>query len=100
MLRRIDRIILRVPTLPSAVGYYRDVLGMKLLRQDTRAAALLMADGITEIVLRAKLPRQYWLIINDLLVTFGQNQCLPISPLCSICPLFHPCNRVGVVKSR
>jgi endonuclease III len=54
----------------------------------------------TEIVLRAKLPREYWLIINDLLVTFGQNQCLPISPLCSICPLFNACNRVGVVKSR
>jgi endonuclease-3 len=54
----------------------------------------------TEIVLRAKLPKEYWLIINDLLVTFGQNQCLPISPLCSICPLFNACNRVGVVKSR
>jgi len=54
----------------------------------------------TELVLRAKLPREYWLIINDLLVTFGQNQCLPISPLCSICPLFHLCDRSGVVKSR
>ncbi len=53
MLRRIDRIILRVPTLASAVGYYRDILGMKLLQQDSRAAALLMSDGVTEIVLRA-----------------------------------------------
>jgi catechol 2,3-dioxygenase-like lactoylglutathione lyase family enzyme len=53
VLRRIDRIILRVPALTSAAAYYRDVLGMKLLRQDARAAALLMADGITEIVLRA-----------------------------------------------
>ena len=53
MLRRIDRIILRVPALPSAVRYYTDVLGMKLLSEDNRAAAFLMADGITEIVLRA-----------------------------------------------
>jgi endonuclease-3 len=54
----------------------------------------------TESALRAKLPREYWLIINDLLVTFGQNQCAPVSPRCSTCPLFHLCDRVGVVKSR
>jgi len=55
---------------------------------------------VTEYALRAKLPRQYWLVINDLLVTFGQNQCLPVSPRCSTCPLSHLCSRVGVVKSR
>jgi endonuclease-3 len=54
----------------------------------------------TEFAMRAKLPETYWLSINDLLVTFGQNLCLPVSPRCSICPLFHLCDRVGVVKSR
>jgi len=54
----------------------------------------------TEFALRTKLPREYWLIINDLLVTFGQNQCSPVSPHCSSCPLFRFCDRVGVVKSR
>jgi endonuclease-3 len=54
----------------------------------------------TEFALRAKLPRDYWLIINDLLVTFGQNQCTPVSPRCSTCPLQHLCDRVGVTKSR
>jgi endonuclease-3 len=54
----------------------------------------------TESALRHKLPREYWADINDLLVTFGQNQCLPVSPRCSICRLFHLCDRVGVVKSR
>ncbi len=54
----------------------------------------------TEFALRAKLPLDYWLIINDLLVTFGQNQCTPISPRCSICPLLHLCDRIGVSKSR
>lgn len=54
----------------------------------------------TEQALRAKLPAEYWLIINDLLVTFGQNQCFPISPLCSTCPLITMCDKVGVKKSR
>lgn len=54
----------------------------------------------TEQVLRGKLPPEYWLIINDLLVTFGQNQCLPVSPLCSSCPLYQMCERVDVKKYR
>ncbi|WP_243373346.1 endonuclease III [Geotalea sp. SG265] len=54
----------------------------------------------TEQALRNKLPAEYWLIINDLLVTFGQNQCFPVSPVCSTCPLIGMCNRVGVKKSR
>ena len=54
----------------------------------------------TERLLRAKLPPEYWLVINDLLVTFGQNLCHPVSPRCSQCPLYHLCDRVGVVKSR
>jgi endonuclease-3 len=54
----------------------------------------------TEFALRKKLPKKYWLIINDLLVTFGQNLCTPISPRCSTCSVFHLCNRIGVGKSR
>lgn len=53
MLRRIDRIILRVPALPGAVRYYRDVLGLKLSHEDRQTAAFLLADGSAEIVLRA-----------------------------------------------
>jgi len=54
----------------------------------------------TEAVLRQKLPPEYWIIINDLLVSFGQNQCTPVSPRCSSCPLYLFCERVGVGKSR
>jgi endonuclease-3 len=54
----------------------------------------------TESALRGKLPVEYWVVINDLLVTFGQNHCHPVSPRCSTCPIFHLCERVGVVKSR
>lgn len=37
----------------------------------------------TEKALRLKLPSQYWIPINDMLVTFGQNMCTPLSPKCS-----------------
>jgi endonuclease-3 len=54
----------------------------------------------TEFALRAKLPKQYWIEYNDLLVTFGQHLCRPISPLCSQCPVRKYCARVGVTLSR
>lgn len=54
----------------------------------------------SEAVLRRKLPQQYWMIFNDLLVPFGQNLCTPVSPHCSECKLASYCNRVGVTRSR
>jgi endonuclease-3 len=54
----------------------------------------------TELALREKLPRRYWIEINGLLIPFGQNICRPTSPLCSQCMLYEFCERVGVIKSR
>ena len=54
----------------------------------------------TEMALRARLPRRYWIGYNDLLVAFGQNICQPVSPRCSTCPLADACPRVGVTRSR
>lgn len=54
----------------------------------------------TEMALRSKLHRRYWLVLNDLLVTFGQNLCKPVSPHCSICPIWRYCDRAGVELSR
>jgi endonuclease-3 len=54
----------------------------------------------TELALRAKLPRRFWIGYNDLLVAFGQNVCRPLSPHCSICPVAGPCRRVGVGRTR
>ena len=54
----------------------------------------------TEFALREKLPKQYWIEYNDLLVSFGQHLCRPISPLCSRCPVRKYCDRVGVTLSR
>jgi endonuclease-3 len=54
----------------------------------------------TEMKLRDLLPQEYWIEINDLLVTYGQNICTPISPRCSICRIAPFCQKVGVGKSR
>ncbi len=54
----------------------------------------------TEQALRKKLPTQYWITYNDLLVPYGQNLCQPVSPWCSKCKLVQYCDRVGVTKSR
>ncbi len=51
MLRKVDRILLRVPSLPAAVRYYTDVLGMALLRQDQRLASFKLPDQDAELVL-------------------------------------------------
>jgi endonuclease III len=54
----------------------------------------------TEFALRRKLPQVYWMVYNDLLVSFGQNICKPISPLCGQCPLANGCPKVGVKRHR
>ena len=54
----------------------------------------------TEMKLRQKLPEEYWTTINSILVAFGQNTCLPVSPYCSRCPVFRYCERIDVKKRR
>lgn len=54
----------------------------------------------TELALRKQLPVQYWIPINGLLVTLGQNICHPTSPRCSQCPVAAYCARVGVTRAR
>ena len=54
----------------------------------------------TEVALRQQLPRRYWIGYNDLLVTFGQNVCAPVSPRCSACPVVTLCPRIAVRSAR
>jgi endonuclease III len=54
----------------------------------------------TEMALRQRLPRRYWIGYNDLLVAFGQNVCQPLSPKCTECPVSRGCPRLGVRHSR
>jgi len=54
----------------------------------------------TEAALRSTLPQKYWITFNDILVTYGQNLCVPISPFCSRCPIRPYCPQVGVKTKR
>jgi len=54
----------------------------------------------TEQVLRQALPSAFWIPINGLLVTLGQQICHPTSPRCSQCPLRTVCAQRGVTRRR
>jgi len=54
----------------------------------------------TEKALEKLVPRKDWHIVNEVFVIHGQTICLPISPKCSICPIYKYCKRVGVGKHR
>ena len=54
----------------------------------------------TEMVLREILPKRFWKGYNDLLVSFGQNLCKPVSPFCGSCPIEDQCPKIGVNRSR
>ena len=48
----------------------------------------------TEFALREKLPQKYWIDINTLMVTHGQNVCKPTKPKCSECPIEAYCAKI------
>jgi len=54
----------------------------------------------TEFALQKIIPKSQWIRLNTILVTFGQNLCLPLSPFCSKCNVYKLCKRRGVDKSR
>ncbi len=54
----------------------------------------------TEQELKKVLPKEHWIEYNKLLVIWGQNVCVPISPFISKCAIADLCPRVGVKKSR
>jgi endonuclease-3 len=52
----------------------------------------------TEHALYAAAQRKWWPVINLYLVTWGQNVCKPVYPLCNQCVLADLCPKLGVVK--
>lgn len=48
----------------------------------------------TEFALREKLPKKYWIDINTLIVTHGQNVCKPQKPNCDVCPIKEFCAKI------
>jgi endonuclease III len=54
----------------------------------------------TMAALLEKLPKRYWIEINERLVPFGKAICVAARPLCSTCPLLSMCRQVGVSNPR
>lgn len=52
----------------------------------------------TEHALYAATEKKWWPVINLYLVTWGQNVCRPVYPLCGRCVLADLCPRIGVTK--
>ena len=50
----------------------------------------------TELALYDVAPRRWWASINLYLVTWGQNVCRPVYPLCNGCVVSDRCPRIGV----
>ena len=52
----------------------------------------------TEQALYTVTPRRWWPVINRYLVTWGQNVCRPVYPLCPQCVLVDICPKIGVTR--
>lgn len=46
----------------------------------------------TERALMEKVPKKYWIDINDTFVMYGQNICRPVSPMCGVCRIRNGCS--------
>ncbi len=54
----------------------------------------------TEIKIHKIMPKKFWSETNSILIQFGREICLPVSPWCSKCPIKKYCPRIGIKKSR
>ena len=54
----------------------------------------------SEKALQPVMPRRFWMPLNELLVSYGQEVCTSVSPKCSMCPENRSCPKVGVTRSR
>ncbi|MBS3141755.1 endonuclease III [Candidatus Woesearchaeota archaeon] len=92
----------KTANLVVAVGFHKPAIAVDIhvFRISNRLGYVKTKTPLeTEIVLRKKLPKKYWLKYNMFLVAHGQSICRPITPLCSKCAIRPYCNRVGVTKS-
>lgn len=81
MLKKIDRILLRVSSLDAAIRYYRDTLGLKIVKQDQRLASFLLSDGETELVIHndPDLPDQaMYYLVDSVQAIYEQRDALKL----------------------
>jgi endonuclease-3 len=53
----------------------------------------------TELALYDAVPKRFWPKVNLYLVTWGQNVCKPVYPLCGACVVSSLCPRVDVTRT-
>lgn len=54
----------------------------------------------SEKVLQSVMPKKFWIPLNELLVSYGQEICTSVSPRCSECPENSRCPKIGVTRTR
>ena len=54
----------------------------------------------SEKALMQIMPKRFWIPLNELLVSYGQEVCTSVSPKCSMCPQNANCPKIGVIHSR
>ncbi len=54
----------------------------------------------SEVDLQSVLPKRFWIPLNEMLVTYGQKICTPVSPHCSTCTVESICQKIDVRKHR
>ncbi len=90
------------PKVANCVLVY--AFGIPAIPVDTHVHRIVNRWGLVETTdpektcdqLMEILPREWWLVVNDLLVRFGKEICKPITPLCGKCPLDAICPKVVV----
>ena len=68
-----------IPAIPVDIHVHRISNRLGLVKTKTPEE--------TEFALMEKIPKKYWLDLNDTFVMYGQNICKPISPMCEVCKI-------------
>lgn len=82
MLRKLDRILIRVPQIEGAVRYYRDAMGLTLVREDEHVAVLKFPETSAEIVLHddSELPAEgIYFLVDDVREMYDRREELKLT---------------------
>ena len=65
LIKEVDAVVIRVPSVKEGLSFYRDKLGHSLLWRKADAAGLAMASSGTELVLATGLDQQTDLLVDS-----------------------------------
>ncbi|HYG85636.1 MAG TPA: endonuclease III [Azospirillum sp.] len=93
----------KIAALTLAIGYGRPAVAVDVHVHRVTNRWGYVATSTPErtmIALERKLPKDYWIEINERLVPFGKWICTGERPKCSTCALLSMCRQVGVTSYR